>query len=55
VHVPDLKVERVLSLRGYRRPFGFLGAFSGLAADGSPLVVDDIGLHEIYALDLKQR
>jgi len=55
VHVPDLKVERVVNLRGYRRPFGFLGAFSGVAADGSPLIVDDIGLHEIYALDLKQR
>lgn len=54
VHVPDMKVQRVASLWGYRRPFGFLGAFSGLAADGSPLIVSDIGLHEIYALDLRQ-
>jgi eukaryotic-like serine/threonine-protein kinase len=53
VHVPDLKVERVVSLKGYRRPFGFIGAFSGLAPDGSPLIVDDVGWHEIYALDLK--
>jgi hypothetical protein len=51
-HVPDLKVERVLSLKGYRRPFGFIGAYSGLAPDGSPLIVDDVGWHEIYALDL---
>jgi len=55
VHVPDLKVERVLSLRGYRRPFGFIGAYSGLAPDGSPLIVDDVGWHEIYALDLASR
>jgi serine/threonine protein kinase/Tol biopolymer transport system component len=54
VHVPDLKVERVFSLKGYRRPFGFIGAYSGLAPDGSPLIVDDIGWHEIYALDLSQ-
>jgi len=55
VHVPDLKVERVLSLKGYRRPFGFIGAYSGLAPDGSPLIVDDVGWHEIYALDLAPR
>jgi hypothetical protein len=54
-HVPDLKVERVLSLKGYRRPFGFIGAYSGLAPDGSPLIVDDVGWHEIYALDLAPR
>jgi eukaryotic-like serine/threonine-protein kinase len=54
-HVPDLRVERVLSLKGYRRPFGFIGAYSGLAPDGSPLIVDDIGWHEIYALDLSPR
>ena len=55
VHVPDLKVERVLSLKGYRRPFGFIGAYSGLAPDGPPLIVDDVGWHEIYALDLAPR
>jgi eukaryotic-like serine/threonine-protein kinase len=54
-HVPDLKVERVLSLKGYRRPFGFIGAYSGLAPDGSPMIVDDVGWHEIYALDLSPR
>lgn len=52
-HVPDLRVEQVLSLKGYRRPFGFIGAYSGLAPDGSPLIVDDVGWHEIYALDLR--
>ncbi|HEV2489784.1 MAG TPA: protein kinase [Candidatus Acidoferrales bacterium] len=52
--VPDFKVERVLSLKGYRRPFGFIGAYCGLGPDGSPLIVDDVGWHEIYALDLKQ-
>lgn len=55
VHVPDLKVERVLSMKGYRRPFGFVGAFSGLAPDNSPIIVDDVGWHEIYALDLASR
>ncbi len=55
VHVPDLKVERLFSLKGYRRPFGFVGAYSGLAPDGAPLIVDDVGWHEIYALDLAPR
>ena len=55
VHVPDLKIERVLSMKGYRRPFGFVGAYSGLAPDGSPLFVDDVGWHEIYSLDLAPR
>ena len=55
VHVPDLKVERVLSMKGYRRPFGFVGAYSGLAPDGSPIIVDDVGWHEIYSLDLAPR
>lgn len=54
-HVPDLKVERVLSLKGYRRPFGFIGAYCGLAPDGSPLIVNDVGWHEIYSLDLSPR
>jgi hypothetical protein len=53
VHVPDLKVERVVRLKGYRRPFGFIGAFSGLTPDGSLRIGDDVGWHEIYALDLK--
>lgn len=53
-HVPDLGVERVLSLKGYRRPFGFIGAYCGLAPDGSPLIVDDVGWHEIYSLDLSR-
>lgn len=54
VHLPDLKVDRILSLKGYRRPFGFVGAYSGLAPDGSPLIVDDVGWHEIYSLDLSR-
>ena len=54
-HVPDLKIERVLNLKGYCRPFGFIGAYSGLAPDGSPLIVNDVGWHEIYALDLSSR
>ena len=52
VRVTDQKIERVVSLKGYRRARGMLlGAWMGLAPDDSPLLLHDVGVQEIYALD----
>jgi len=47
----DRKVERVVSLKGYGRAQGLMGSWMGLAPDDSPLVLYDVGVQEIYALD----
>jgi Tol biopolymer transport system component/predicted Ser/Thr protein kinase len=52
VRVADRKVERVASLKGYRRAVGNLGRWMGLAQDDSPMVLHDVGVQEIYALDV---
>ena len=52
VRVADRKVERVVSMKGFRRTGGLLGPWMGLAPDDSPLVVRDAGVQEIYALDV---
>jgi serine/threonine protein kinase/Tol biopolymer transport system component len=49
----DGKVVRVVSLNNIRRFFPQWGEWSGLAPDGSPLLVRDISTQEIYALDWK--
>jgi Tol biopolymer transport system component len=53
VKVPDGKPERVVSLKGYRRAWGPWGAWMGLAPDDSPLLLHDVGVQEIYALDVQ--
>ena len=47
------EVKRILSLNNIRRFFSQWGEWSGLAPDGSPLLVRDISTQEIYALDWK--
>jgi len=49
----DGQVLRVTSLKNIRRFFPQWGEWSGLAPDGSPLVVRDISSQEIYALNWK--
>jgi len=49
----DGHVERVVSLKNIRRFFPLWGEWSGLAPDGSLLLVRDISTQEIYALDWK--
>jgi serine/threonine protein kinase len=51
VQVPDGKVERIFSLKGFQAAGGAFGNWSGLAPDGSPLLVRDASIQEIYALD----
>jgi len=52
--IPDGQITRIVSLKSVRRFFPSLsGEWSGLAPDGSPVVVRDISTQEIYALDWK--
>jgi serine/threonine protein kinase/Tol biopolymer transport system component len=54
VNIPDGQITRVVSLKNVRRFFPWLsGEWSGLAPEGSPIVVRDISTQEIYALDWK--
>jgi Tol biopolymer transport system component/DNA-binding winged helix-turn-helix (wHTH) protein len=53
IHVSDLKLETVASTAGVRRYYGPFGPWTGMAADGSPLLVRDISIEEAYALDLQ--
>jgi Tol biopolymer transport system component len=51
VQVSDGKLERLFSLDGFPAAGGPFGIWSGLAPDGTPLVVRDASIQEIYALD----
>jgi eukaryotic-like serine/threonine-protein kinase len=51
VRVADGQIGRVVSLKNMRRFSLQWGEWSGMAPDGSPLVVRDISTQEIYALD----
>jgi Tol biopolymer transport system component len=50
VRLEDRKLERIISLKDIRRT-GNLGPWVGLTPDDSPLILRDIGVQEIYALD----
>jgi len=51
IRIADRKVERVVGMKGFKRA-GRLGYWMGLAPDDSPLVLRDVGVQEIYALDV---
>jgi serine/threonine protein kinase/Tol biopolymer transport system component len=51
LRVIDGQIRQVVSLKNIRRFFSQWGEWSGMAPDGSPLVVRDISNQEIYALD----
>jgi Tol biopolymer transport system component/DNA-binding winged helix-turn-helix (wHTH) protein len=53
IRVSDLKLETVASTAEVRRYYGAFGPWTGMAADGSPLLVRDISNEEAYALDLQ--
>ncbi len=50
VHIPDGKLEEVATFQGIRRAGAWWG---GLAPDDSPIILRDIGVQEIYALDVE--
>ena len=51
--VGETTPEQIVSLKTLRRYFTWMGSWSGLAPDGTPLFVRDISTQEIYALDLQ--
>jgi serine/threonine protein kinase/Tol biopolymer transport system component len=54
VRVADQKLERIASLKGFRRAVGTDGGpWSGLAPDGSPLLLRNVGTQEVYALNVE--
>ena len=53
IRVSDLKLETVASTAEVRRYYGPFGPWTGMAADGSPLLVRNISNEEAYALDLQ--
>jgi serine/threonine protein kinase/dipeptidyl aminopeptidase/acylaminoacyl peptidase len=54
VSIPDGHLTRIVNLKNVRRFFPLIsGEWSGLAPDGSPIVVRDISTQEIYALNLQ--
>ncbi len=50
IRVSDRKLERLASLSHTKRISGSMGWWSGVAPDGSPLVLRDAGIEEIYSL-----
>jgi Tol biopolymer transport system component len=52
VRLSDHRVEQVASLAHFRQASDF-GGWMGLAPDNSPLLVEDVGTQDIYAIDLK--
>jgi serine/threonine protein kinase/Tol biopolymer transport system component len=45
--------EQIASLKNLHRYFDWIGTWSGLSPDGTPLFVRDISTQEIYALDVQ--
>jgi Tol biopolymer transport system component/DNA-binding winged helix-turn-helix (wHTH) protein len=52
LRLSDLHLETVTSLSDVRRYYGQFGPWTGMAPDGSPLLARDIGIEEVYSLDL---
>lgn len=53
LRISDAHLETVTSTQDVRRFYGEFGPWTGMAPDGSPLLVRDISNEEVYALDLQ--
>lgn len=51
LRIADFTFAPIVSLKDVIRFYGPFGAWSGIAPDGSPLLIRDISNQEIYALD----
>ena len=51
VRMSDRKLEQVASLKDIRLASGASGNWMGLAPDDSPMVLRDLGIQDIYALE----
>lgn len=55
LRMSDRKMKRVTSIKDVRRSFSDMGWWMGLTPDGSPMVLRDTSIEEIYALELSGR
>ena len=53
LRLSDLHLYTIVKIGDVRRYFGPFGPWTGIAPDGSPLLVRDISNEEIYSLDLQ--
>jgi len=53
IEIPGQKFERIADLKELRRPNNMSGYWSAPAYDGSPIVMRDVGIQEIYALEMQ--
>jgi Tol biopolymer transport system component len=53
LRLSDLRLETIVKIGDVRRYYGPFGPWTGIAPDGSPLLVRDISNEEIYSLDLQ--
>jgi len=55
IRLSDRKLERVVGLQNIRRAQSFTGWWMGIAPDGSPMVLRDTSIEEVYALGFQPR
>ena len=53
LRLSDLRLETIVKIGDIRRYYGPFGPWTGVAPDGSPLLVRDISNEEIYSLDIQ--
>ncbi len=53
VRISDRKLESLFSMKDFPRGPGLWTTWAGLALDDSPLLVRDVGIQDIYALDVQ--
>lgn len=53
LRLSDPRLETIVNISNVRRYYGQFGPWSGMAPDGSPLLVRDVSNEEVYALDLQ--
>ena len=53
VRIADMKREQLASIEGIRLAIGTFGSWKGQTEDEEPLVLRDVGIQEIYALEWK--
>ncbi len=51
IRIADRQTETIASTKNLDRVYGFVGSWIGFTPDGSPMVLLDVGTHDIYALD----
>jgi hypothetical protein len=51
IRIADRQTETVANTKNLDRLYGIVGSWIGFTPDGSPMVLLDVGTHDIYALD----